>query len=82
MAAFTIEIEQAQDILIIVAQKLDPWPDKNGYERYELTTRGGSSVIGLDADHWAKPGLEPTSAAVFSVTTYVFTNAAIKKDRR
>ena len=92
MTAFTIEIKQAQDILSIVAQKLDPWPDNDGYERYELTTRGGRSVISLDADYWAKPHFAtaedaedyyekihyPTQRPFFSDNN-VFTNAELRK---
>ena len=55
MAAFTIELKTGNDLLIIVVQKLDPWPDNNGYERYELTTCDTCSVISLDADYWARP---------------------------
>ena len=92
MAAFTIEIKQAQDILIIVAQKLDPWPDNNGYERYELTTRNACSVISLDADYWARPYMVtpedaedyyekihyPTQRPFFS-NNNTFTNAELRK---
>jgi hypothetical protein len=92
MAAFTIELQRAQDYLIIVAQKLDPWPDNDGYERYELTTRDGGSVISLDADHWAKPYMVtpedaedhyemihyPSQRPFFS-NNNVFTNAELRK---
>ncbi|WP_158989210.1 hypothetical protein [Mucilaginibacter sp. L196] len=78
MAAFTIELKTGNDLLIIVVQKLDPWPDNNGYERYELTTRGGNSVISLDADYWSKPSLEPTQRPFFSDNN-VFTNAELRK---
>jgi hypothetical protein len=92
MAAFTIKLQQAQGQLIIVAQKLDPWPDNNGYERYELTTRDGNSVISLDADHWAKPfiAMAQDAEGYFEKTNYtsrrpffsnnnVFTNAELRK---
>ena len=92
MAAFTIKLQQAQGQLIIVAQKLDPWPDNNGYERYELTTRDACSVISLDADYWAKPYMAtpenaeeyyetlhyPTQRPFFSDNN-VFTNAELRK---
>lgn len=78
MAAFTIELKTGNDLLSIVVQKLDPWPDNNGYERYELTTRDGSSVISLDADYWSGPGLEPNQRSFFCDNN-TFTNAELRK---
>jgi hypothetical protein len=36
MAAFTMEIKQAQGSLIIVAQKLDSWPHNHVFTNAEL----------------------------------------------
>jgi hypothetical protein len=57
MAALTIKLEKGTDKQLITIQKLDPWPNPDGYERYELKAAGIECVISLDADYWAKPCL-------------------------
>lgn len=57
MAAFTIELSKDTGKQLIKIQKLDPWPDSEGYERYELKAAGIECIISLDADYWARPYL-------------------------
>lgn len=91
MTAFTIELKKDTGKQAISVQKLDPWPDPEGYERYELKAGGCECIISLDADYWAKPCLVtpqnaedyyekvhyPTQRPFFS-NNNVFTNAELR----
>lgn len=57
MTAFTIELQKDTGKQLITIQKLDPWPDPEGYERYELKAGGYESIISLDAEYWSRPYL-------------------------